>query len=89
MGSRLMPQFLLILQQWGPWFLMAWGLVLLFASTVLYDFQIRLLGKLFESQSVLDHLNNPRIPAYHRNLIRWMIGSVQTPWMQWLSIVWS
>lgn len=89
MESCQVAQFLLFLQQWGPWLLIAYGGCMLFASTVLYDTQLRLLKKLIESSFITDRLNDPQTTIPHRLLMKWIFSWIDSPWLQPLSIAWA
>lgn len=84
-----MPKFLLFLQQWGPWVLIAYGFGNLFCCTFFYRFQSNLVRRFITSKFVVARLEDPKLDPSNKFFLRAMIKFAESPWLFRYSVVFS
>jgi hypothetical protein len=77
------------LNKWGPWYLLAGGVLSLLLATVLYAPHIRLAKRLMDAEWVARMLRRHPLPEFHMRAWRWYRSSIDAPFWRWLGIVWG
>lgn len=80
-----MPEFIERLNQYGPWFLLFFGILGIVLQTVLYAPYTRLAKRCLNALAVSTAAE--RMPQVYRPMFDWAIRSIDAPYMRWLGII--
>ena len=84
-----MPDLMERLNQWGPWYLLVFGVIGMLQSTVFYGPYTRLWKRIMNSAAVRRLTEQENTPDIHRKMAEWARRDIDAPSMRWLGVFMS
>ncbi len=75
------------LNQWGPWCLLAYGVLNILFATFLYRPYLGLAKRVINSAWLARMMERHPLPEFHMKAWRWYKSSIDAPFWRWLGVV--
>jgi hypothetical protein len=82
-----LSEVLAFLNQWGPWYLLGFGIVGIILQTLLYAPYMNLSNRILNSAAISSAMQKEEMPLGMRKMFDWAKRSIGAPYMRWLGII--